>query len=282
MISIIVCSVDTKVLERFKQSTMRTIGVEHEFVVVNNKKNTYGICAAYNLGAAAAKYDCLCFVHEDVLFHTMDWGIKIIQALGDPEIGAVGIAGGDSFPDLPATWSVSARSNEIRIVQHYKRQEKVSEEIYASYHKEQRGQVIALDGVFICTRKSVHQQFAFDEKNFPGFHGYDVDFTFQISRQYKVFVLFDIQLEHFSEGNQDKTWLETTFVFYSKWQHMLPASIHKLSDVERERHHWVALQVLLGHMKRLRYSYVQRVGILFRYGLKRFNLRNFLYTFRNI
>lgn len=282
MISIIVCSVDPVVLDRFKQSAARTIGVAHEFVVINNKLNTYGICTAYNLGAAAAKFDFLCFVHEDVVFHSMNWGAKIIQALSDPATGLVGVAGGDAFPDLPATWSVSARSNEIRIVQHYKRQEKVSEEIYASYRKEQRGEVVALDGVFICTRKAIHCEFPFDEENFPGFHGYDVDFTFQISRKYKAYVLFDIQLEHFSEGNQDKAWLETTFVFYRKWNQVLPASVHQLSVAERQKHHWVALQVLLGHMKRLKYSFAHRLFTVFRYGFRCFNLRYFLYTLRHI
>ncbi|MEG2865326.1 MAG: glycosyltransferase, partial [Mucinivorans sp.] len=68
MISIIVCSVSPDKLSKLKANVEATIGVEYEFVVVDNREGKYSICQAYNIGAQRAKYPYLCFAHEDISF----------------------------------------------------------------------------------------------------------------------------------------------------------------------------------------------------------------------
>ena len=79
MISIIISSANSKQLEEVSQNVAQTIGVPYEIISFNNADGSMGICEVYNKGTAKAKYDLLCFMHEDLLFKTMDWG-KVVQS----------------------------------------------------------------------------------------------------------------------------------------------------------------------------------------------------------
>jgi hypothetical protein len=47
-------------------------------IVIDNSENAYSILEAYNLGIEISKGDFLCLIHDDVLFHTKNWG-SIVQ-----------------------------------------------------------------------------------------------------------------------------------------------------------------------------------------------------------
>ena len=81
MLSIIICSVSPERLQAVKQNIQQSIGVEHEFVVIDNREKKWPIAKAYNYGARAAVYPYLFFVHEDVKFHSQNWGLFIDQHL---------------------------------------------------------------------------------------------------------------------------------------------------------------------------------------------------------
>jgi hypothetical protein len=221
MISIVVCHRSVFFLEQFKQSLADTIGVVYELIVIDNSNNTYGICQAYNLGGIQAKYEVLCFIHEDILFHTEDWGSLLLQHFENPMVGAVGVAGSKVFSRKWFTFGGKHGFGKINILQHTKagtvdRLEKIDPGVKS-------GQVVSLDGVFIACRKNVFEAIQFDEKELQHFHCYDMDFSLRISQQYKVLVAYDILIEHISNANFDERFFnEFDQHFMPKWKHQLP------------------------------------------------------------
>jgi len=222
MLSIIICSINPEQTNRLHQNIEQTVGVEFEVITIDNRQTNYGLCKAYNQGAAKAQYDYLCFVHEDILFHTGDWGRSLIAHLQQPEIGLVGIAGGTLLTKTPATWwnNFHPKVINMNLLQHHKNGEVKHDK--KTVANTTHSQVVALDGVFLACRKEVWLEFPFDEKTFTGFHFYDVDFSFQIAQKYKVKVIYDVLIEHFSMGNANKHWLENMLLFNLKWSQKLP------------------------------------------------------------
>ena len=105
MLSIVVCSRNSYLPEDFVENITKTIGVPFEFIHVDNSANKHTIFSAYNFGYERSNYPYLCFVHEDVLFHTSNWGEKIIAHLQDDKTGIIGVAGSDLLPRVPTSWA---------------------------------------------------------------------------------------------------------------------------------------------------------------------------------
>ena len=201
MVSIVICSVSPIYLAALIKNINQTIGLPFQVIAIDNSINKFGICKVYNQGAEQAIYETLCFVHEDVEFATQNWGNIIVQHLNDKKVGLIGLAGGDAKSSVPSSWSIPVVSNQINIFQHSKDKSKAAKHIVETHIPNSiKQQVVALDGVFLCTRKDVFANFRFDEDNFKGFHGYDIDYSLQVNTQYQVFVIFDIVVHHFSEG----------------------------------------------------------------------------------
>ena len=254
MVSIVICSVSPIYLAALIKNINQTIGLPFQVIAIDNSINKFGICKVYNQGAEQAMYDTLCFVHEDVSFATTNWGNLIINHLEDKNIGLIGLAGGDSKSSVPSSWSIPVVSNQINILQHYKDKSKAAKHIVETHIPNSiKQQVVALDGVFLCTRKDVFANFKFDEDNFLGFHGYDIDYSLQVNTQYQVFVIFDIVVHHFSEGTPDNKWVNSAVKLAEKWKKQLPISIYNLNSEEENLYHWRCLQVFLQKLFELKY-----------------------------
>lgn len=219
MISIIICSRKPDISTQLRDNIQSTIGVKHEIIVIDNSENRYSIFSAYNKGAEKCNYPYLCFIHDDILFRTQDWGNNLIKHLDDKQTGLVGIAGGIMMTKVPApSWPVGEKLKHI--VQHRK-----SKQIYyklpentSIIHKK----AILLDGVFLGIRRDTFQQLQFDD-TFSGFHGYDLDISVQsIVAGYKNFVIYDILLEHFSQGDGNASYYTNLLKIYNKWEPVLP------------------------------------------------------------
>jgi GT2 family glycosyltransferase len=257
MISIVICSAKPHLLAALRQNVEATIGTPYEIIAVDNSNHRYGICKAYNEGGSKAKYPFICFMHEDISFTTPNWGKRVIGHFSDASTGLLGIAGGDAKSLVPSSWSSCMISNEINVFQHYRSNNLPSE------HKLETGppapaakkRVVALDGVWLCTRKEIFARYKFDEENFPGFHGYDIDYSLQLVQQYELYVIFDILIHHFSEGRPDRTWMNSARRVSKKWKHRLPVSVHDSTFSDFYQHHWRSMQIYLEHMLRLRYNY---------------------------
>jgi hypothetical protein len=279
MISVVICSRNSSLAEKLMKNIEMTVGVPCETIIIDNSADGNGICAVYNNGARKAKYPILCFVHEDVLFRTAGWGKKLLAHFADPLTGLIGVAGGDSLSNVPSTWSNAFISPEINIIQYEDEQKSEPTHLYISANSEKlfTKQVQIIDGVFMCVKKSVFDQYQFDDSLLKNFHGYDVDYSLQVSQKYKNYVAFDILLEHFSEGKLNKAWLKSCFLISKKWKHILPVSIHALSRRQQVHYHWQSLHVLIKHMFNLRYNPIEIYFYCIRYSCTRFfKIRRFL------
>ncbi len=279
MISIIICSVNQQLLNKLTVNIAETIGVAYEIIAINNKGSNDGICKVYNKGGESAVFPILCFIHEDILFETRNWGGIIIEHLKDSSIGLLGIAGGDTKGLVPSSWSSSFISNEINVIQHNHIGNDIAEHIVITENNnyQTKKKAATLDGVFLCTRKEIFKQCKFDENNLKGFHGYDIDFSLQVFSTHDVVVVFDILLHHFSEGKPDKTWVDSALIVSKKWRKQLPVSIHSLSPADFNFYHWKSLQMFLEKLFRLNYSYYKIIFFYIRYSFTRyFTVRRFL------
>jgi hypothetical protein len=272
MISVIICSVNPVSLANIKKNIQETIGIPYEIIDIDNSKNQYGICKAYNEGGAKARFPILCFMHEDISFETQHWGDLVCRHLADDSTGLLGIAGGDAKSLVPSSWSVPIISNEINLVQHYKSNKAPVERIVTTNPNVPgpKKKVVALDGVWLCTKKEVFDQFKFDEINFAGFHGYDIDYSLQVNTRYDLYVVFDIVIHHFSEGTPDKKWIDSAIRVSSKWKHRLPVSVYHLPISSYNLHHWQSLQVFIYRLFNLDYNYFIIIKFYLVYSFTRF------------
>ena len=81
MISLIICSKYDHLSDNLIRNIDQTIGTEYEIVHIDNSQHQYSIFSAYNEGVRRAKGNVLCFMHEDLHFHTDKWGAKVQEAL---------------------------------------------------------------------------------------------------------------------------------------------------------------------------------------------------------
>jgi hypothetical protein len=279
MISVIICSANPALLASLRKNIELTIGLPHEIIAIDNRAEQRGICEVYNEGAAMANYPFICFMHEDILFETNGWGRKIVDHLSDDCTGLLGIAGGDMKSRVPSSWSVPLVANAINLHQHYRFSDKAAERILVNKGAMlmNRKKAIALDGVLLCTKKEVFDHFRFDQDTFRRFHGYDIDFSLQVSSKYDVYVIYDVLIHHYSEGNPDRSWMESAILLSEKWRNLLPASIYPPNKHDYVIHHWQAMRVFVEKLFQLKYPRIRILQLFVRYSFNSyFSFRRFL------
>lgn len=226
MISLVICSRQQDIPQSLKDNIAETIGVEYELVLVDNSKNLYSIFQAYNQGVQRAIFPYVCFMHEDILFHTVDWGVKVIEHFKDKTIGLIGVVGGHYMPKCPASWwSTECHSGQILQGQFNDDKYTIEKFEWRRYKPEnsERVEVAVVDGLWFCVLKDLFLDIKFDEQVFSGFHCYDTDICCQISNTgYSVNVVFDILIEHKSYGNQDLSFYNERTKCFNKWAENLP------------------------------------------------------------
>lgn len=232
MFSIIICSISPERLSQLKANIQETIGVEYEVIALDNREKKWPIAKAYNEGARQARHPYLFFVHEDVRFHTKNWGEVIAGKLQEPDCGVIGFAGSkvkfktySGWPQIPIFGCSSLYQKEPH---------KTNFAVFNVRLEKPFEEVVCLDGLGLFVSKALWEQYPFDEKMLTGFHCYDLDFSMQIarSRKYKNYVCTTPQvlIEHFSLGTLDKVWMrETIRMHKQKWNSFLPL---KTFDVE--------------------------------------------------
>lgn len=236
MISIIVCSRREHDFRKLKSNIEKTIGSHFEIIRINNTNNQYNIFQAYNEGVRRSKGDILCFCHEDIFFHSANWGKNVLRHFQDEKLGAIGVAGCSALPKVPAPWWNSGSLNQQlkNIIQHYnnssdsniKNQNGISiSKDYNNPGNLKIQPVVAVDGVWFCIRKELFKIISFDEKTYPGFHFYDIDICLQVLTSFhsvKVAVVYDVLIEHLSQGTLNKDWVLALIAFNQKWLEKKP------------------------------------------------------------
>lgn len=286
MISIIICSINPCFLIELKENIEKTIKSPYEILEYDNRVFGKNICDVYNLQASKAKYDILCFLHEDVVFHTIGWGKCLVELLKIDTIGLVGISGSVYKSKFPATWSACHNSfYRSHSIQHFNNQDKPvvtninpNNDVYS--------EVAAIDGVFMATRKDIFNKFKFDSSYLKGFHGYDIDYSLQVGQHYQVVVSYEILLEHLSEGVLSNEWLKYSLQLHRIWKKRLPLQINNLPHkVKRQSDYLSCSCVLLvglrnpGNKKLVLYYYLKLVTNFLSLNKFRFSKSVFIYLF---
>lgn len=249
MLSVIICSKYKVLPADLLQNITDTIGIEHEIIHIDNSSNAYSIFSAYNTGIGRSKYPHLCFLHEDVFFHSEGWGKNIVAHLHRPQVGFCGIAGRNFVPQVPAAWNNKLQA--INIIQSDKTgRSRTKTKLNPKNNRESILEVITLDGVILCVNKDLFKEISFDEQ-ISSFHGYDIDICLQAyTKGYHNFVIYDILLEHFSKGNPDVNYYRALIKTFKKWENNLPASVHKISTKKVKQINYRGLSKLTGKMVR--------------------------------
>uniref|UniRef100_UPI00265B5295 glycosyltransferase n=1 Tax=Ferruginibacter sp. TaxID=1940288 RepID=UPI00265B5295 len=164
MISVIICSINKILAGQVQKNIASTIGVDWEPVIIDNTIAPKSITHVYNLGAAKAKYDLLCFVHEDVLFETQNWGVKMVDYFkNDASLGLIGIAGSKYKSKTPSGWFSGITDIECCNITHVDSGGNQQRMYFNPVADSLTQEVMVLDGVLLCCPKKVWEAIRFDE-----------------------------------------------------------------------------------------------------------------------
>jgi hypothetical protein len=237
MISIVICSVNKNLAEQVRANIAKTIGVDWEIIVIDNNKEKRAITHVYNKGVKLAKFPIVCFIHEDIAFQTQNWGSHVFKCFEkDASLGMIGIAGSRYKGRTPSGWMTGIESYDRYNIAHQDPNGSLSRLHFDQPPRMPLKEVVSLDGVFMCARKEVVEKIQFDENILTGFHLYDIDISFRISRQYKVAVTFEVDIIHFTVGgNFGNDWVCYTLDWHKKYKADLPVFVDEAKDQSRYR-----------------------------------------------
>lgn len=228
MISVIICSRKKEINEGLLSNIANTIGCKYELIIVDNSDNKYSIFEAYNFGIKKSKGDFFCYVHDDVLFHTKDWGQEVLKIFEhDKKIGLIGVAGAKIKTRMPSTWwDCPEQFKIINIIQHFK--SGIVEHLHQGWNEVDAEEVVVVDGVFMIGRNIDEIYFS---KLLTGFHNYDLNLSLEyIKCNYKIIVTNKILLEHFSQGELNTSWCQSTIKIHDLYSDILPIKVSSLSQ----------------------------------------------------
>lgn len=243
MLSIIVCSRNKTQSNEFSENIKSTVGVEFEIISIDNSENRHSIFSAYNIGISKSQYPYLCFVHEDVLFHSNNWGENVISHLQDYKTGIIGVAGSDLVTRVPASWATLISSSQNVILSDLTGKEPTKHLYEPENYDQIKRSSITIDGLFMCMKKELTEKIHFDE-NLSGFHGYDYDISIQsIIAGYINYTVYDISIEHFSKGKTNIIYFRNLTYIFKKWEKNLPLigtnitqeELQQLPEIEKEK-----------------------------------------------
>jgi hypothetical protein len=267
MISIIICSRTASISDQLTQNINQTIGIPFELVIIDNSDNLYSIFSAYNEGVKRSKFEVLCFMHDDIIFKTNDWGIIVMNRFKSSNLGAIGVAGSPYYAILPGAWWSGG----------YICQSIYGEQELAYQPKQDNAlPVVVLDGLWFCVRKSLFSMIHFDDTTFSGFHYYDMDISLQIQQKgYELLSVYDISIQH-SSGKLDTIWLTNALLLQKKWENNLPIFSEKIPYFKEVTIEYAVLEEYIKSMKKIGINSFKILSFMMQqvanYRLKRFKI----------
>jgi hypothetical protein len=216
-IDMIVCSIDTRRLDRLKASLKKTWGTNYNLIHISDAKS---LAEGYTRGLAMSSAEHVVLCHDDIEFldipvlagmaHT--WPERIAHHLKTFDV--IGVAGTSKLTTTVVMGSgtghvhgwISHPSDEPGTLKNL-----TPTGYIAGLFSSQTApiKVEALDGVFIAARRSVFNRVQFDSVTFNGFHGYDIDLTYRCYQAgLNIAVCPDLWLMHLSAGHFGDQWVE--------------------------------------------------------------------------
>jgi glycosyltransferase involved in cell wall biosynthesis len=230
MISIVVCARKKDISEELRSNILNTIGCEYELIVIDNSQNQYSIYSAYNHGIEQSRGDIICFLHDDVLWHTPQWGDFVQRFFnGKPQAGLLGIAGTRLKTRIPSAWWHAPRHLlAMQLIQHLPHNETRLEN--TGFEREAEVEVVAIDGVCMFMRRSCGLKM---KTAATGFHCYDLYLSLACrARGFRIYVTKNLLLEHFSKGTLNNSWIDTTLKLHQEFRDVLPQAVAEADDPE--------------------------------------------------
>ena len=201
LISIIVCSIDPlKFANVTANYAARLAGVNYEIVAIHD---AISLTEAYNRGVKRARGEVIVFSHDDIEHLRVDFARELLGSIESADL--VGAAGTSRCVD--AYWAAAGHPNLHGSCAYPASGGTVNLVIYGIDASMTQG-IQALDGMFFAARREVFERVTFDEKNFDGFHVYDVDFSFCAYKAgFRVAVNNNFLVLHKSGGQFGDAWL---------------------------------------------------------------------------
>lgn len=247
MISIIICSRNADIKQELKANIKETIGdVSYELVVIDNSQCKYSIFQAYNQGVQCAQYPVLCFIHEDVVFMSKDWGDKICQSFQNRAVGLLGVIGGHYMGNFSRSWGDSGLISG-QVIQGGRKGHAVK--IVHDEYRYLNGDVVAVDGLFLASKKILFDNgtLSWDETSYEGFHFYDMDISMQVLKAgLSIKIIDGLLIQHNSCSFYNDSFYQNYKIFYTKWGNIFPV-ISPLVSPELQRTAY--LNVLESHVQ---------------------------------
>lgn len=238
MLSVIICTAQLLKIDDINSNISETVGVEYELIIIDNSESKYNIFQAYNIGVQRSRFPFLCFMHDDIVYHSKDWGQAVLAHFQSEKIGMIGVGGTRFLSNIPTIWwaggeKYADRPNSplcINCIQTNKENPTNRKHTYINPENSASTKVAVLDGLWFCIKKDLFDTIRFDEISYTGFHFYDLDISMQVCKSnYEIHCIFDIKLEHISASKHDVIWLQNCYIFYKKWKSELPVLYTKLS-----------------------------------------------------
>lgn len=224
MLSIIICSISEELFLQVSKSVAKTIGCSsYEIIRIDNRNADLSLTEAYNQGIKKSNFPLLVFVHEDVLFHTQNWGDILLSYFNaDSKIGLIGLAGSKIKIRIPSAWWENKFEHlNSNIIQRFSNGETRKET--CGFKDSSTLEVVIIDGVFMAMRKD--EKIVYNEE-LKGFHNYDQSISLDFRKfGYRIITTNEIDIEHFSKGNIDESWVISSLKFHQLYNKYLPQSI---------------------------------------------------------
>lgn len=211
----------------FNNHIKNTIGAKHKIAQYQNN-NEFSLTSVYNRALSEnsdVKDSIFCFVHNDIIFKTPNWGRILLNKFNTNDYDILGIAGSTYMPLSGIWWENN--NTMFGIVEHTDNintwESRFSQEI------PKVKDVVTIDGIFMAVDPDniIHK---FDE-DFTGFHYYDHSFCIEnYIEGCNVGVITNIRILHKSVGYTNEQWENSKNQFVVKYLDHLPLSIPPIYD----------------------------------------------------
>jgi len=177
------------------------------------RRQEHSLAGAYNrlIGEAVGLgWDGIVLIHDDVEIRDPELAPKLRHLFEEQSVGVVGVVGARAMKSI--RWRRAqcfGRAPDPR-----------SDNDFGGGTHE----VDSVDGLFLAVSASMFGRVEFDEKAFPGFHGYDADLCFSARQAGFRVLVTDIDLFHHSRGTlvDPVSFRRAELAFDRKW--MTPRS----------------------------------------------------------
>jgi hypothetical protein len=211
MISVVICSIDEPKFTAALNMYARLLdGYPFEIIHIPDAK---GICEGYNRGVSLSRGQLILFSHDDITIHCQDFRNRLLGHMEHCDV--LGIAGTNRLCN--GNWVTAGMPHIFGQVVHDRTDTDKFRVVMYGVPKRRIDGIQALDGALMCCRREVAQRILFDPTGFPGYHHYDLDFSFRAYLAgYRLSVACDFDVVHSSYWRYDEAWQTDSATFDRK------------------------------------------------------------------